>query len=98
MLWLNLLILMLIIASCRAVKLNANKIGKNDPNPTKGLLYPFESESREIRSLDGMWRFLKTNVNVTSAHEEDWYNHDLDKVSLFCSLILNYFHGLANHS
>ncbi|TMW46366.1 hypothetical protein DOY81_008553, partial [Sarcophaga bullata] len=75
------LLTLLLIASCTAVKLNTNKIGKNDPIPTKGLLYPFESESREIRSLDGMWRFLKSNANATSTEEEDWYKHDLDKVS-----------------
>ena len=94
MLWHNLLILTLIIATCRAVKLNTNKIIKNDPIPTKGLLYPFESESREIRSLDGMWRFLKSNGNATSAKEEQWYKHDLNTVSLFWSTIFNYFHAL----
>lgn len=83
MLWLNLLIFMpTIIASCNSEEINNNKLSKNDPTPTKGLLYPFESESREIRSLDGMWRFLKSTANGTST-KEDWYKKDLDKVSLY---------------
>jgi hypothetical protein len=31
-----------------------------------GLLYPRESETREVRSLDGMWRFAKCDTENPS--------------------------------
>lgn len=78
MLWLNLVLFTLVLSSSLSSKIN-NNVNK-DPPVTKGLLYPFESESREIRSLDGMWRFLKSKAN-DSFPVEDWFNTDLDKVS-----------------
>ncbi|XP_037944929.1 beta-glucuronidase-like [Teleopsis dalmanni] len=49
---------------------------------TTGLLYPRESESREVRKLDGIWRFLKSNVNNPRQGQRDgWFNDDLDKIN-----------------
>ncbi|XP_047099076.1 beta-glucuronidase-like [Schistocerca piceifrons] len=40
-----------------------------------GMLYPRESESREVRSLDGVWDFrLSDNLQ---GYWERWYEHDL---------------------
>lgn len=45
---------------------------------TDGLLYPRESETREILSLDGMWNFVKSNpFNVTEGLLEEWFASDL---------------------
>uniref|UniRef100_A0A1I8P6B0 Beta-glucuronidase n=1 Tax=Stomoxys calcitrans TaxID=35570 RepID=A0A1I8P6B0_STOCA len=64
-------------AKIKNVKANVKK----DPLPTEGLLYPFESESREVRSLDGMWRFLKVAYNESMQGVEDkWFEDDLDKI------------------
>lgn len=50
-------------------------------NPhVEGLLYPRESETREIRSLDGMWNFVKGNTNdPKEGFKEEWYKYDLSK-------------------
>ncbi|XP_061389537.1 beta-glucuronidase-like [Musca vetustissima] len=67
-----------------AGKLNngAKSVIKKDPPLTQGLLYPFESESRDVRSLDGMWRFLKVAYNDSmKGVEEKWFERDLDKVN-----------------
>jgi hypothetical protein len=45
---------------------------------TEGLLYPRESETREVRSLDGMWFFAKSDTNKPSEGlREKWYLKDL---------------------
>lgn len=53
-----------------------------DTAPTRGLLYPLESESREVRTLDGIWRFLQSDVNDPMKGVRDgWFKADLDKVN-----------------
>ncbi|XP_037915442.1 beta-glucuronidase-like isoform X1 [Hermetia illucens] len=48
---------------------------------TKGLLYPRESETREVRSLDGIWNFVKSEkYSVTQGIREHWYKNDLSRV------------------
>ncbi|CAD7089028.1 unnamed protein product [Hermetia illucens] len=48
---------------------------------TTGLLYPRESETREVRSLDGIWNFVQSDqYNVTQGIRERWYKDDLSKV------------------
>jgi beta-glucuronidase len=38
-----------------------------------GLLYPRESETREVRSLDGMWNFVRSNVtNPSEGIRDKW--------------------------
>lgn len=45
---------------------------------TQGLLYPRESETREVRSLDGMWHFAKSDTNKPSVGlREKWYLREL---------------------
>lgn len=51
-------------------------------NSTKGLLYPRETESREVRSLDGIWRFLPCDENFPDRGIiAKWYLNNLDNVS-----------------
>lgn len=67
-----------------------NLIDKNIPLPskniisinrTKGLLYPRESESREVRELNGIWRFLPCDdLEPNQGLVEKWYQRKLDEV------------------
>ncbi|XP_051172320.1 beta-glucuronidase-like [Leptopilina boulardi] len=51
------------------------------PNVIPGLLYPRESEAREIKSLDGLWDFLMgPSENAMKGYNESWFAHDLRKV------------------
>lgn len=48
---------------------------------TTGLLYPRESETREVKSLDGIWNFVRSNATApTAGIREKWYADDLSKV------------------
>ena len=40
-----------------------------------GLLHPQESETREVKSLDGLWRF-KADAPATGFREQ-WHSHGL---------------------
>ncbi|PSN44365.1 hypothetical protein C0J52_10938 [Blattella germanica] len=43
-----------------------------------GILYPFESESRSVRSLDGIWNFrLADSLDPKIGHREEWYKKQL---------------------
>lgn len=49
-----------------------------DEKQTEGLMYPSESETREVRSLDGMWSFAKSDSNKPSEGlREKWFLKDL---------------------
>lgn len=49
-----------------------------DEKASEGLLYPRESETREVRSLDGMWSFAKSDTNKPSEGLRDkWFLKDL---------------------
>lgn len=53
---------------------------------TEGLLYPRESETREVKSLDGVWNFVKSNESApTEGIRDKWYLNDLNKVRYFQS-------------
>lgn len=57
---------------------------------TEGLLYPHESETREVKSLDGMWNFVKSNETApTEGIRNKWYLDDLSKVlySLYSNML-----------
>lgn len=46
----------------------------------EGILYPTESESRVVHSLDGVWAFRLANESDSSVgHRERWYEHELRK-------------------
>ncbi|KAH8300078.1 hypothetical protein KR044_009523, partial [Drosophila immigrans] len=48
------------------------------PRPTVGLLYPRESETREVRSLDGVWQLIKSNASdPLQGIREEWYKQTL---------------------
>lgn len=47
-----------------------------------GILYPRASESRELLTLDGMWRFTTTNrSNQNQGFEERWFSKSLHEVA-----------------
>lgn len=49
--------------------------------PTVGMLYPRESETREVRSLDGLWNFVKSDItNPTQGVRDKWFTDDLSRV------------------
>jgi hypothetical protein len=57
----------------------------------EGILYPTESESRVIRSLDGIWAFRLANESDSSVgHREGWYKQELRKVSVLLFVFSNY--------
>ncbi|XP_029160975.1 beta-glucuronidase isoform X2 [Nylanderia fulva] len=52
------------------------------PTPLPGMLYPRESESREVRSLDGLWDFIVSpEGDALKGFRERWYTlNELSKV------------------
>ncbi|PBC27457.1 Beta-glucuronidase [Apis cerana cerana] len=51
------------------------------PSPLPGMLYPRESESREVKSLDGMWDFVTSPSGDTlKGYKEAWFADELSKV------------------
>lgn len=44
-----------------------------------GILYPRESETREVKSLDGIWNF-RVSVNPGEGVKNRWYAQKLSKV------------------
>lgn len=46
-----------------------------------GILYPRESETREVKSLDGIWRFRPSN-NTAQGFKEKWFTERLSQVIL----------------
>ncbi|XP_037032155.1 beta-glucuronidase isoform X5 [Bradysia coprophila] len=49
---------------------------------TSGLLYPSESETREVKYLNGIWNFVKSNeTNPTEGVREKWYLKELSKTT-----------------
>ncbi|XP_033162075.1 beta-glucuronidase [Drosophila mauritiana] len=50
------------------------------PTPTKGLLYPRDSETREVRSLDGMWQLVRSDpFDPLQGIREKWFMDALRK-------------------
>ncbi|XP_031835054.1 beta-glucuronidase [Nomia melanderi] len=51
------------------------------PSPLPGMLYPRESESREMKTLDGMWDFVVSPTGDSlRGYKEAWFANDLSKV------------------
>nr|CAD7450103.1 unnamed protein product [Timema bartmani] len=45
-----------------------------------GILYPQESESRDVQSLDGIWNFrISSQGDPEQGFDEEWYSHELRK-------------------
>lgn len=66
-----------------------------------GILFPRESETRQVLSLDGLWNFVTPGINYSSSpyagFEQHWYKKDLKAVSpegsgskLIAELVINY--------
>ena len=53
----------------------------------QGMLHPRESESRQVKSLDGMWDFRADISSV--GFEEMWYSMPLAQVDLFYLVQIN---------
>ncbi|KAI8035893.1 hypothetical protein M5D96_011324 [Drosophila gunungcola] len=44
------------------------------------MLYPRESETREVRSLDGIWNFVRSDqANPTQGVRDEWYAKELSQ-------------------
>ena len=53
----------------------------NSEVSTWGGLYPRESESREVKSLDGMWNFRLSPLHEPNlGFQKKWYSQELAKV------------------
>jgi hypothetical protein len=49
-----------------------------------GLLYPRASETREVRSLDGVWQFrISPSNDADIGFRQQWYARPLKKVHIF---------------
>ena len=48
---------------------------------SNGLLFPRESESREIKELNGIWNFRVDNSSTrTAGFDKEWYQKPLKQV------------------
>ncbi|KAJ8681399.1 hypothetical protein QAD02_017186 [Eretmocerus hayati] len=62
--------------------LSPTTFSDTSPGSLPGLLYPRESESREIKSLDGFWDFaVPPSHDVLKGHREEWYASGLSKTA-----------------
>lgn len=66
----------------------AQDIGENEASnadaASQGMLFPRESESRQIKDLSGLWSFrADKSQNRNAGFEEKWYEQELSKVC-FC--------------
>ncbi len=70
-------LIILVIAAC--LRLTAGLTG--------GMLYPRESESRQIQELNGMWNFrADTSATRDVGLKDNWSNQKLSQVgNIFCS-------------
>ncbi|KAJ8722165.1 hypothetical protein PYW08_004567 [Mythimna loreyi] len=46
---------------------------------TGGPLYPRASETRDLRTLDGLWNFRKSPSDPETGYKAGWFEQDLDK-------------------
>lgn len=55
--------------------------GQEDGSSPAGILYPIETESREVKSLDGIWNFrLAPRLDPDLGFRQQWYSQPLEKV------------------
>ncbi|XP_058802682.1 beta-glucuronidase-like [Phymastichus coffea] len=63
-------------------RLATSTISEKSTQALPGLLYPRESESREVKSLDGFWDFaLPPSDDAHKGHREKWFASRLSKVA-----------------
>ncbi|XP_047991676.1 beta-glucuronidase [Leguminivora glycinivorella] len=79
------LVFMTLLASAKAVvpgSSSANEIThlqKPRAPAQGGSLYPQETETRDLRRLDGIWNFRKSPVDPEYGYRHKWYAQDLEK-------------------
>jgi len=55
-----------------------------DLSSADGILYPQESEKRQLNTLDGIWNFRAANrSNQEQGFNEQWYSKPLKKVDIY---------------
>lgn len=57
-----------------------NQLNKKQTTGIGGALYPQTTETRDLRSLDGVWNFRKSPVDPEFGYKHGWYEKDLEKV------------------
>lgn len=55
---------------------------KKAQTSTGGHMYPRASETRDLRTLDGLWNFRKSPTDPETGYRAGWFEQDLDKVML----------------
>lgn len=56
-----------------------------------GILYPRESETREVKLLDGIWNFRLSKPDTQIGFKEKWFSQELSRVSFEISFISSFF-------
>ncbi|CAK1580393.1 unnamed protein product [Parnassius mnemosyne] len=56
-----------------------NQTQKKRPPYTGGALYPQATETRDLRTLDGIWNFRKSPTDPEYGYRNGWYEQDLEK-------------------
>ncbi|XP_022813870.1 beta-glucuronidase [Spodoptera litura] len=52
---------------------------KKSQTSTGGPLYPKATETRDLRTLDGIWNFRKSPADPETGYKAGWFEQDLDK-------------------
>lgn len=81
-----------------------NQLNKKQTTGIGGTLYPQATETRDLRTLDGVWNFRKSPVDPEFGYKHGWYEKDLEKVyflifiRIFIYLITDsYLHLVVNN-
>ncbi|XP_072949362.1 beta-glucuronidase [Epargyreus clarus] len=56
-----------------------NQLQKKNTINTGGALYPHASETRDLRTLDGVWNFRKSPTDPEFGYRNGWYEQDLER-------------------
>lgn len=48
-----------------------------------GSLYPQATETRDLKTLDGIWNFRKSPLDPEYGYRNGWFEVDLEKVNIF---------------
>lgn len=66
---------------CMAAAGGAGRLSRSPEKVTWGGLYPRESVSREVKSLDGLWDFRLVPLHdQDKGFREEWFKQPLRKV------------------
>ena len=60
-----------------------SRVGSEKDAPFPGMLYPRESESREVKDLSGIWNFRADGSDLREeGFRERWFRKSLSKVKI----------------